>query len=200
LAIGSPYGLAQTVTAGIVSAKGRRAIDPEHGSTLHDFLQTDAAVNPGNSGGPLVDLQGKIIGINTAIYGPRYQGIAFAIPSQMAQRVYEKLKAGEPITHGFLGVGRQEVTEQLAEKLGLDQARGSLVTQVAADSPAERAGIRVGDVIVKWGDRPVNTPDDLLFLVASTEPGSKVKVVLCRGGQKQEVTVTVGVRQSEVRR
>jgi serine protease Do len=118
----------------------------------------------------------------------------------MAEQVYQKLKAGEPITRGWLGVGRQEVTEQLAEQLGLDQARGALVKEVVPDSPAKKAGIQVGDVLVKWGDRPINNPDDLLFLVAATQPGSRVKVELYRGGQKQEVTVTVGERRSEVGR
>ncbi len=194
LAIGSPYGLAGTVTSGIVSAKDRQWVDRDQGLGLHDFLQTDVAVNPGNSGGPLVDLKGQIVGINTAIYGQRYQGIAFAIPSRLAEQVYEKLKAGEPVSRGWLGVGRQEVTERLAEQLGLGAARGALVTEVVPTSPAEKAGIQVGDVIVKWGNRPVRNADELLFLVASSQPGSQVKVELYRGGQKQVVSVTVGER------
>jgi serine protease Do len=198
LAIGSPYGLAGTVTSGIVSAKGRRGMDPEQGVALHDFLQTDAAVNPGNSGGPLVNLKGQIVGINTAIYGQRYQGIAFAIPSGLAEQVYQKLKAGEPVPRGWLGVGPQEVTSQLAEQLGLEEARGALVREVISNSPAKKAGIQAGDVIVKWGSKRVNNPDDLLFLVASTQPGSQVKVELYRGGQKQVVTVTVGDRPPQL--
>jgi serine protease Do len=197
LAIGSPYGLAGTVTAGIVSAKDRRGRDAEAGVALHDFLQTDAAVNPGNSGGPLVNMKGHIVGINTAIYGRRYQGIAFAIPSRLAQEVYDKLKTGQPVPRGWLGVGPQEVTPQLAEQLGLEEARGALIREVVPDSPAEKAGIRVGDVIVKWGSKRVNDPDDLLFVVASTRPGSEVKVELFRDGRKQEVTVTVGQRQPQ---
>jgi len=196
LAIGSPYGFAQTVTAGIVSGKNRRVVDA--GQTLAlNFLQTDAAVNPGNSGGPLVNLKGEIVGINTAIYGPRYQGIAFAIPSRPAQEVYDKLKAGETVPRGWLGVAMQEVTEPLAEQLGLEQARGALVRGVVAGSPAEKAGIKVGDVMVKWGDKAVNDTHDLRLLVASTQAGTRVKVELIRDGRKQEVTVTVAQRQPQ---
>ena len=197
LAIGSPYRLSGTVTSGIVSAKDRQMVDREQGLALHDFLQTDVAVNPGNSGGPLVNLKGEIVGINTAIYGTRYQGIAFAIPSRLAEEVYEKLKAGEPVSRGWLGVGRQEVTERLAEQLGLGEARGALVAEVVPNSPAEKAGIQVGDVILKWGNRPVRNADELLFLVASSQPGSQVKVELYRDGQKREVPVTVGQRQPQ---
>ncbi|MGQ9574482.1 MAG: S1C family serine protease [Thermoguttaceae bacterium] len=192
LAIGAPYGFAETVTAGIVSAKNRRL--PDDRLELADFLQTDAAVNPGNSGGPLVNLKGEIVGINTAIYGPRYQGIAFAIPSRLAQDVYEKLKAGQPVPRGYLGVGMDEVTRELAEQLGLDQPGGVVITEVAPGSPAAKAGLQPADVILQWDGKPVNSTQDLRFLVASSKIGSTVKVLLYRDGRKQEVTVTVGQR------
>jgi serine protease Do len=198
LAIGSPYQLAQTVTAGIISAKDRRGII--RNLDLQDFLQTDAAINPGNSGGPLVNLRGEVIGINTAIVGEAYQGIGFAIPSKLAREVYGKLKAGETVPRGWLGVETANLDERLAEQLKLEMARGALVRGVATGSPAEKAGIEPGDVIVEWNGKRVNDANDLRFLVAGTRVGSNVKVVFYRDGAKQEATVTVMERPARLRR
>lgn len=198
LAVGNPYQLAQTVTAGIISAKNRRGIIPN--LALQDFLQTDAAINPGNSGGPLVNMRGEVIGINTAIYGQAYQGIGFAIPSTLAQDVYGKLKAGEKVPRGWLGVEPANLDERLAEQLKLEEARGALVKGVASGSPAEKAGIEPGDVIVQWNGKPVNDANDLRFLAAGTRVGSSVKVVFFRDGRKQETTVSVTERPTRPRR
>jgi serine protease Do len=198
LAVGSPYRLAQTVTSGIISAKDRRAIIQN--LDLQDFLQTDAAINPGNSGGPLVNLRGEVIGINTAIVGEAYQGIGFAIPSKLAQDVYTRLKAGEKVPRGWLGVAMQDLNQRLAEQLKLQEAQGVLVADVVADSPAGKAGLEPGDVIVEWNGKRVGDANDLRFLVAGTRIGSAVKVVFHRNGQKREATVTVAERPSRIRR
>jgi len=198
LAVGSPYRLAQTVTAGIISAKDRRGIIRD--LDLQDFLQTDAAINPGNSGGPLVNLRGEVIGINTAIVGEAYRGIGFAIPSRIGQDVYNRLKAGEKVPRGWLGVAMQDLNDRLAEQLKLTEARGVLVADVVADSPADKAGIQPGDVIVQWNGKRVSDANDLRFLVAGTRAGSAATVALLRNGEKREVTVTVGERPPQIRR
>lgn len=195
LAVGSPYGLAQSVTAGIISAKERRGLPVPNSDLIYqDFLQTDAAVNPGNSGGPLVNLKGEVVGINTAIIGQGYQGISFAIPSNLAKSVYEKLKAGEKIARGYLGIGMDSLTEQQAKAQGLEDTRGALVKGVMRGSPAEEAGIEPGDVIVAWNGKPVNDENNLRFLVAGTAVGAQVKVTIVREKEKRELTVTVGER------
>lgn len=196
LAIGSPFGLEATVTAGIISAKERRGIPVSQALYYQDFLQTDAAVNPGNSGGPLVNLSGQIVGINTAIFGDRYQGISFAIPSRIAQEVYQRLRAGEKLVRGWLGVRMQPLTEGLAERLKLPEPRGALVADVVEGSPAEKAGIQRGDVIVEWNGRTVNDINDLRFLVAATKVGSTVKVGVYRNGAKVELSVSVAERKT----
>jgi len=142
LAVGNPFGLAHSVTSGIISAKGRRGI--VENVSYQDFLQTDAAVNPGNSGGPLVNMSGQVVGINTAIYGKSYQGISFAIPSKIAKGVYEEIKTTGTVARGWLGVGIGDVTEKAASRLGLKEAHGALVGGVVPDSPAEKAGIQSG--------------------------------------------------------
>jgi serine protease Do len=195
VAVGSPFGLAETVTAGIVSAKNRNNL-PVSENIYQDFLQTDAAVNPGNSGGPLVNLLGEVIGINTAIIGKSYQGISFAIPSKMAQDVYQRLRSEGKVVRGWLGVQSKEVTRAQADKLGLNEARGVLVAGVLHDSPAEAAGIKQGDILLKWGKHPLANPADLQFTVARSQPGSEVTVTLFRDGKAREVTVTVGTRPS----
>jgi serine protease Do len=192
LAVGSPFGLAQTVTAGIVSAKGRRGVVQD--INYEDFLQTDAAVNPGNSGGPLVNLQGQVVGINTAIYGPAYLGISFAIPSQIARDVYKKLRDTGTVARGWLGVALQSLDDNLAERFGLEDAKGALVTGVLPDSPADLAAIRVGDVIIEWNGKPVPDPSSLSFAVAGTAIGSKATVGLIRDEKKIELIVTVTQR------
>jgi serine protease Do len=198
LAVGSPFRLAQTVTSGIISAKDRRGII--RNLDMQDFLQTDAAINPGNSGGPLVNLRGEVVGINTAIVGDAYQGIGFAIPSKLAQNVYNQLKAGEQVSRGWLGVAPQNLDERLAEQLKLEVARGALAAEIVAGSPAEKAGLQPGDVIVQWNGKRVNDANDLRFLAAGTQVGSAVKVVFYRNGAKQETTVTVTERPARRRR
>jgi len=195
LAIGSPFGLDQTVTAGIVSAKGRRGVVED--LSYQDFLQTDAALNPGNSGGPLVDMSGKVVGINTAIFGRRYQGISFAIPSQIVRDVYEQLLAKGAVSRGWLGVAMQELDEKLARQLGLEDTDGALVAGVMPGSPAERAGIEPGDVIVRWNDEEITSRGDLGLAVGGTRPGSQADVVLMRDGREIELTVTVGDRAEQ---
>ncbi len=195
LAVGSPFGLAQTVTAGIVSAKGRRGVVQD--INYEDFLQTDAAVNPGNSGGPLVNLQGQVVGINTAIYGPAYLGISFAIPSQIARDVYKKLRDTGTVARGWLGVALQSLDDNLAERFGLEDTKGALVTGVLPDSPADLAAIRIGDVIIEWNGKPVPDPSLLSFAVAGTAIGSKATVGLIRDGKKIELIVTVTQRPSQ---
>ena len=192
LAIGNPFGLDRSVTSGIVSAKNRREV----GNGRVEFLQTDAAVNPGNSGGPLINMGGKIIGINTAIVGQAYQGITFAVPSNAAREVYEQLKAGKKVVRGFLGVNMMSVTPELARKLGLKIQKGALVTQVAPDSPADKAGLKPQDVIVAWDNHPVEDDTLLRLLVARTKVGTTVPVTILRNGEETKVDVTVSQRPS----
>ena len=175
-AVGSPFGLQSSITFGIISAKHRGGMA---GEVYQDFLQTDAAVNPGNSGGPLVDAQGRVIGINTAILGDAYQGVSFAIPSSVAKGVYERLKANGRVARGWLGVQLDDVSEPTARRLGLPAAAGALIVTVVDDlslpSPAKDAGLRVGDVVVSWNGIPVNKSADLIRMVAMTEIGSTAR-------------------------
>lgn len=195
LAIGSPFGLAETVTAGIISAKGRRELPVS--THYQDFLQTDAAVNPGNSGGPLVNMKGEVVGINTAIIGEAYQGISFAIPSKLAQGVYEQLKAGGKVARGWLGVELQPLTEALSRQLELKDVRGVLVASVVRGGPADEAGIEPGDVITTWNGQQVKEPSDLSLAVARTAIGFKAPVVLLRNGEERKAMVTVGERPGQ---
>jgi serine protease Do len=192
-AVGSPFGLERTVTYGILSAKHRAGLA---GNPSQDFLQTDAAVNPGNSGGPLVDSSGQVIGINTAIVGDAYQGISFAIPSNVAQEIYERIKAGR----GWLGVQMAEMDIERARSAGLEETTGVYIHafKVYQDkkSPAAEAGILVGDILLKWNDGDVKNASDLRRLVEKTRPGSKAKVLIRRGGQNLTFEVIVGHRQS----
>ncbi len=192
LAIGNPFGLARTVTAGIISAKGRHAVIED--LSYQDFLQTDAAVNPGNSGGPLVNMQGHVVGINTAIVGPTYQGIGFAIPSAFAQEVYQTLKSSGKMSRGWLGVATQALTPALAKQFGLPDSNGALVASVVAGSPAAAAGIEPGDVIVRWNDHATNDPMELALAVAATKPDSTATVELIREGKKNSIKVEVRER------
>ncbi len=192
LAVGNPFRLDRTVTAGIISAKGRRGIVQD--LNYQDFLQTDAAVNPGNSGGPLVNMNGQVVGINTAIYGESYQGISFAIPSRIAEDVYEQIKSRGTVARGWLGVELQTISEPLRQRLGLPDTRGVLVTRVLADSPAEKAGIVPGDVIVTWNGKQIEVISDLTMDVARTEIGSEGTAGLIREGRQIELPVTVGLR------
>jgi serine protease Do len=189
LAIGSPFGLARTVTAGILSATGRHAM-VEH-VIYQDFLQTDAAVNPGNSGGPLVNMHGEIIGINTAIVGPTYQGISFAIPSDMAHDVYKQLVKFGKVARGWLGVAMRELSPQESQRLGVT---GAMVRGLVEDSPAVDAGIREGDVITKFNGKRVNDPAELGLAVAWSKIGEKATVTVKRGEQMLDLKVNIGQR------
>jgi serine protease Do len=195
LAVGNPYGLDRTVTSGIVSAKQRRGMS---GPVYQEFLQTDAAVNPGNSGGPLVDIEGKLVGITTAIVGRAYQGISFAIPSEVAQEVYEGLKSRGSVSRGWLGVQLQSLDPALAKQLGLKDVRGALVAGILAGSPAEKAGIQTGDVIVEWNGQKVVDGLELPLLVARTGVGKTVKVVVLRDGKEETLEVAVGERPANI--
>ena len=195
VAVGNPYGLTRTVTAGIVSAKDRReATDRGY----QEYLQTDAAVNPGNSGGPLVDLHGQVVGINTAIYGRAYQGISFAIPSRLAHEVYDRLRTEGKISRGWLGVAMEEVPEGLAKRLGLKLPAGVMVAEVVPGSPAQRAGLQADDVIVRWNGQKVADPMDLSRAVAKTKIGVKVEVGLIRDGQPIMRSVEVAERPAQM--
>ncbi len=194
LAIGNPFGLDRSVTSGIVSAKNRRGV----GNSNSEFLQTDAAVNPGNSGGPLINMAGKIVGINTAIVGPTYQGISFALPSNAARAVYEQLKSGHPVVRGYLGVISSPLNPADAKQLGIKPGQGAVVVKVARGSPAEQAGIRQGDIILEWDGRAIEDPKLLSMLVARTKVGSKAKVTINRNGQELHLDVTVAQRPNQL--
>lgn len=193
VAIGSPFGLEQTVTAGIVSAKGRVI-----GSGPYDnFIQTDASINPGNSGGPLINMKGEVIGINTAIIASG-QGIGFAIPINMAKEIAPQLQEKGHVTRGWLGVSIQEVTPALAKSFDLKEKKGALVAQVVSGSPAEKAGIEQGDVIVEFDGKEVTDSKDLPRLVASTPVGKSVSIKLWRNGKVLDRQVKVGEMQEKV--
>ncbi|OAI51247.1 peptidase [Betaproteobacteria bacterium SCGC AG-212-J23] len=193
LAIGSPFGFENTVTAGIVSATSRSL--PE-GSYV-PFIQTDAAVNPGNSGGPLFNMKGEVIGINSQIYSRSggFQGIAFAIPIDAAMNVEQQLLAHGKVERGRLGVGVQEVTQSLAKSFGLDRPRGALVSQVEPGSPAAKAGLKPGDVIIGVNGKAIEQSNQLPPLVAQIKPGAAAKIEVWRGGKTNEFTATVGAMQ-----
>ena len=181
VAIGNPFGLGGTVTAGIISARGRHIGQGPY----DDFLQTDAAINPGNSGGPLFDMNGKIVGINTAIFtrSGGSNGIGFAIPSNTTRTIVEQIKVhGRPI-RGWLGVKIQTVTPDMADALGLEKGKGALVSEVVEDSPAERSGLKTGDLIVKFDNRSINKMVELPKFVAETPVGSTVMVQILRDGK-----------------
>ncbi len=189
MAIGNPFGLGGTVTVGILSARNRDI----NAGPYDDFLQTDAAINRGNSGGPLFDMDGDVIGINTAIISPTGGsiGIGFAVPSEVAARVVDQLKEFGETRRGWLGVLIQEVTDELAEGLGMDRPRGALVSEVTPDSPAAEAGIQVGDVVTEYGGRPVRERRDLPRMVAETSIGQKVPIKVLRKSVESTIEVTI---------
>jgi serine protease Do len=189
VAIGSPFGFENSVTAGIVSAKGRALPD----ETYVPFIQTDVAVNPGNSGGPLFNLRGEVVGINSQIFSRSggYQGVSFAIPIDVALRVEKELVASGRVSRGWLGIGIQGMNQQLAKSLGLDQARGALVAQVQPDSPAARAGIRTGDVITEFNGHPIRDSADLPPLVGAAPVGNNATVKLIRDGKEKVLNAVV---------
>ncbi|NIW11368.1 MAG: Do family serine endopeptidase, partial [Gammaproteobacteria bacterium] len=186
LAIGNPFGLAETVTAGIVSAKGRVI----GAGPYDDFIQTDASINPGNSGGPLFNFWGEVVGINTAIIAAG-QGIGFAIPINMAKEILPQLKEKGRVTRGWLGVGIQGVTSQLAESFGLEEKKGALVSQVFKDGPAEKAGIKQGDIILEFDGKEIKDFGDLSRIVASTPVGKTVTIKVFRNGKVIPLQATV---------
>jgi serine protease Do len=192
LAIGNPFGLEQTVTAGIVSAKGRVI----GAGPYDDFIQTDASINPGNSGGPLFNTKGEVVGINTAIIA-RGQGIGFAIPINVAHDVLEQLKKTGHVTRGWLGVSIQVLTEDLAASYGLNETDGALITSVFDDSPAAAAGLKRGDIILAFDDTPIRHVRDLPRLVAGTQVGEKTTVTVLRSGKKREISVTIGQMEAD---
>ena len=195
LAVGNPFGLTATVTQGIVSAVGRGGM----GITQYeDFIQTDAAINPGNSGGALVNATGELIGINTAILSRSggYQGVGFAVPSDMAQPIYTSLKNDGRVIRGFLGVGIQEVTPDLAASFELDKAAGALVTDVRPGSPADKAGIQRGDVIVKYQGQSVEDPRGLQKEVIQTPVGTSVSILVVRESREQELRTKIAAQPS----
>ncbi|MCX8508695.1 MAG: Do family serine endopeptidase, partial [Rhodobacteraceae bacterium] len=190
LAIGDPFGIGTTVTSGIVSARGRDL----HSGPYDDFIQVDAAINHGNSGGPLVDATGKVVGINTAIYSPNggNVGVGFAIPSAQAQKVVEKILADGTVEHGFIGVSIQPVDAQIAGAIGLTEAKGALVAAVQPDSPAAKAGIAAGDVILSVNGSDVADPRAVSRAIADLAPGDKAELALWREGKVEKLTLIVG--------
>ncbi|MFM8758803.1 MAG: DegQ family serine endoprotease [Methylophilaceae bacterium] len=189
-AIGSPFGLENTMTAGIVSAKGR-ALPQEN---FVPFIQTDVAINPGNSGGPLFNLKGEVVGINSQIYSRSggSMGLSFSIPIDVAMDIANQLKAGGKISRGWLGIAIQEMSKELAESFGLKNTAGALIAGIEKSSPAEKAGLEPGDVIVKFDGKVIASSNDLPRVVAATKPGKTVQAEIMRKGSLKTISVTVG--------
>lgn len=199
IAIGNPYGLNQTVTSGIVSATGRANVGI---ADYEDFIQTDAAINPGNSGGALVNVKGELVGINTAIFSTSggYQGIGFAIPSNMAKVVMENLIQKGKVIRGWLGVSVQPVTPELAKQFNLKEEKGALVGDVVEDSPAEKAGIQRGDVIFEYDGKEFDEPSNLRNMVANTPPNKEVTIKLMHDGKPETVKVAIAELPAEMQK
>jgi serine protease Do len=197
LAVGNPYGLNQTVTMGIVSALGRANVGI---ADYEDFIQTDAAINPGNSGGALVNIKGELVGINTAIYSTSggYQGIGFAIPSNMVKSVMESLIKTGKVVRGWLGVSIQKVTPELARQFDLKDEVGALIGDVIEESPADKAGLQRGDIILEYNGRKIEEPTMLRNMVANTLPGDQHTLTVLRDGKTRTVTVTIGELPSDL--
>jgi serine protease Do len=197
LAIGNPFGLSHTVTMGIISAVGRANVGI---ADYEDFIQTDAAINPGNSGGPLVNVKGELIGINTAIFSRSggYQGIGFAVPSNMARLVMDQLMKEGKIVRGWLGVTIQDITPELSQKFGLKDSKGALVGDISKGSPAEKSGMMRGDVILEFNGKEVKSVGSLRNIVSQSKVGSQVKLKILRGGKEYQLTVTIAELPKEV--
>ncbi len=197
IAIGSPFSFDHSVTAGVVSATGRSV--GGQSQQYVPFIQTDVAINPGNSGGPLFNLNGEVVGINSQIFSGTggYMGISFAIPIEVAQNVVEQLKNDGRVRRGLVGVRVQPVTREFAESLGLDRPAGALVAEVSEDGAAGKAGVQVGDVILSFNDRPVETSNDLPPIVGLSRPGDKVPMEIWREGRRRTLTVTVGEAEQD---
>jgi serine protease Do len=193
MAIGSPFGLENTVTAGIVSAKQRDT------GELLPFIQTDVAINPGNSGGPLINMRGEVVGINSQIYSPSggYAGISFSIPIDEAMRVADQLRSSGRVVRGRIGVAIAPVTKEVAESIGLGKPSGAFVRGVEPGTPAEKAGLEAGDIILKVDGKPIDKPADLQRLIGATKPGSKTSVQIFRRGALKDVSMTVGELEAD---
>lgn len=193
MAIGSPFGLENTVTAGIVSAKQR-----DTGDYL-PFIQTDVAINPGNSGGPLINMRGEVVGINSQIYSRSggYQGISFAIPIDEAMRVSEQLRSNGKVTRGRIGVQIDQVSKDIAESIGLGKAQGALIRGVESGAPAEKAGIEAGDIITKFEGKTIDKASDLPRMVGNVKPGTKATVTVFRRGTSRDIVVTIAEVEAE---
>ncbi len=196
LAIGNPFGLSHTVTAGIVSAKGRSNVGL---TTYEDFIQTDAAINPGNSGGPLINLDARVVGINTAIVSRSggNMGIGFAIPINMAKSIYKQLIKEGKVTRGYLGVYIQKLSPEMADSLGLKDVKGAIIPEIKEDSPADRAGLKQGDVVVELDGKPVNGAQDLSNRIAGIKPGTKIEIVVLRNGEREKLTAELEERPTQ---
>lgn len=196
LAIGSPFGFDHSVTAGIVSAKGRSLPSENY----VPFIQTDVAINPGNSGGPLFNMEGEVVGINSQIFSRTggFMGLSFAIPIDVALNVVEQIKQDGHVTRGWLGVMIQDVTRELAESFGMERPYGALVSQVVPDSPSERGGIQVGDVIVEFNDREINRSSALPPLVGKSPVDKKADVKVIRGGKKIHLRVKIAALPEQI--
>jgi len=196
VAIGNPFGLGGTVTSGIISAVYRNT---GQGGAYDRYIQTDASINRGNSGGPLFDMRGNVIGINNAIFSPSggSVGIGFAIPAEIAAPIVEKLRSGEEIQRGYLGVRLQPIDEDLALSLGLPKRRGELAQTVEDNSPAAKAGLKSGDILTKVNGKDVTADQTVSFLVANLQPGTNVPVEVLRDGKRMSINVTLGKRPSE---
>ena len=195
LAIGSPFGFDQSVTAGIVSAKGRSL----PGGNYVPFIQTDVAINPGNSGGPLFNMDGKVVGINSQIYSRTggFMGLSFAIPMDVAMNVVDQIKKSGKAAHGWLGVQIQDVTRQLAESFGMKQPQGALVSKVIPNSPADKAGLQIGDVITEFNGQPIRSSADLPPMVGMTPINQEAKLTIIRQGDTETVDFKVGLLPDE---
>ena len=196
IAVGNPFGLSETVTVGVVSAKGRHVGITEGG--YEDFIQTDAAINPGNSGGPLLNLDGKVVGINSAIVsnGDRvgYMGIGFAIPINMARQIKDQLVDTGKVTRGYIGIGMNPkgITPELAKSFGLEKNTGVLIAEVLEDTPAEKAGLKSGDIILKMNSKDVKDNVSFRNSVSLIKPGTKIKLTILRGDKEKKITVKIG--------
>ena len=190
VAIGNPFGLEQTVTAGIVSAKGRVI----GSGPYDDFIQTDASINPGNSGGPLIDMEGKVVGINTAIVAGG-QGIGFAIPVNLAKNIIAQLKTSGEVTRGWLGVGIQDISEEVAEYYGIKEKKGVLVTEVFPDDPADKAGIEPKDIILSVNGENIDNARELTGLIANTSVGDTIKIKVLRDGKTRTFKIKIAKRE-----
>lgn len=198
IAVGNPFGLTETVTVGVVSAKGRRIRGDDPG-VYEDFIQTDAAINPGNSGGPLLNIEGEVVGINAAIVtgdtGVRgYMGIGLAVPINMAKSMAEQMMKTGKFVRGYAGIGLQDLTEDIAQGLDLKIRKGAIITQVYENSPAEEAGLQADDIILSIDNREIHNSQDVRNVVGYSAPGTKLTFVVLRNGNEKKIILTVGAR------